>query len=157
MSWEAGPSALTLPGKHTRLTAAAEASGDGVCTESLPPEGSGDSLLGSGVAEPAQSWGRGLICAPLLASGLPVSCRDPRTPSERDLWVGGQGRPRDLLEELPGEGSPCGFSNLPYDVTTEQALTYPEVRTKLEASIEHLRRVTDQVLNSIISSLDLLP
>ena len=53
--------------------------------------------------------------------------------------------------------SPCGFSNLPYDVTTEQALTYPEVRTKLEASIEHLRRVTDQVLNSIISSLDLLP
>lgn len=110
MSWEAGPSALTLPGKHTRLTAAAEASGDGVCTESLPPEGSGDSLLGSGVAEPAQSWGRGLICAPLLASGLPVSCRDPRTPSERDLWVGGQGRPRDLLEELPGEGSPCGFS-----------------------------------------------
>lgn len=51
----------------------------------------------------------------------------------------------------------CGFSNLPYDVTTEQALTYPEVRARLEASIEHLRRVTDQVLSSIISSLDLLP
>lgn len=31
--------------------------------------------------------------------------------------------------------SPCGFSNLPYDVTTEQALTYPEVRAKLEASM----------------------
>uniref|UniRef100_A0A8B9WVR2 IQ motif containing GTPase activating protein 2 n=1 Tax=Bos mutus grunniens TaxID=30521 RepID=A0A8B9WVR2_BOSMU len=56
------------------------------------------------------------------------------------------------LETQTGEAS-----NLPYDVTTEQALTYPEVRTKLEASIEHLRRVTDQVLNSIISSLDLLP
>ena len=55
-------------------------------------------------------------------------------------------------------GSPrCGFSNLPYDVTTEQALTYPEVKSKLEASIENLRRVTDKVLNSIISSLDLLP
>lgn len=55
-------------------------------------------------------------------------------------------------------GSPrCGFSNLPYDVTTEQALTYPEVKNKLEASIENLRRVTDKVLSSIISSLDLLP
>ena len=41
MSWEAGPGALTLPGKHTRLTATVEASGGGVCTESLPPEGSG--------------------------------------------------------------------------------------------------------------------
>ncbi|KAI4540087.1 hypothetical protein MG293_009128 [Ovis ammon polii] len=56
------------------------------------------------------------------------------------------------LETQTGEAS-----NLPYDVTTEQALTYPEVRAKLEASIEHLRRVTDQVLTSIISSLDLLP
>uniref|UniRef100_A0A8D0X7U9 IQ motif containing GTPase activating protein 2 n=1 Tax=Sus scrofa TaxID=9823 RepID=A0A8D0X7U9_PIG len=49
------------------------------------------------------------------------------------------------------------INNLPYDVTTEQALTYPEVKNKLEASIENLRRVTDKVLNSIISSLDLLP
>ncbi|KAB0345717.1 hypothetical protein FD754_022643, partial [Muntiacus muntjak] len=56
------------------------------------------------------------------------------------------------LETQTGEAS-----NLPYDVTTEQALTYPEVRARLEASIEHLRRVTDQVLSSIISSLDLLP
>ncbi|KAB0399538.1 hypothetical protein E2I00_000171, partial [Balaenoptera physalus] len=56
------------------------------------------------------------------------------------------------LETQTGEAS-----NLPYDVTTEQALTYPEVKSKLEASIENLRRVTDKVLNSIISSLDLLP
>ncbi|KAF6356999.1 IQ motif containing GTPase activating protein 2 [Rhinolophus ferrumequinum] len=56
------------------------------------------------------------------------------------------------LETQTGEAS-----NLPYDVTTEQALTYPEVRNKLEASNENLRRVIDKVLNSIISSLDLLP
>ncbi|XP_052599487.1 ras GTPase-activating-like protein IQGAP2 isoform X2 [Peromyscus californicus insignis] len=56
------------------------------------------------------------------------------------------------LETQTGEAS-----KLPYDVTTEQALTYPEVRNKLEASIENLRKVTDKVLGSIISSLDLLP
>ncbi|XP_012658200.1 ras GTPase-activating-like protein IQGAP2 [Otolemur garnettii] len=56
------------------------------------------------------------------------------------------------LETQTGEAS-----KLPYDVTTEQALTYQEVKNKLEASIENLRRVTDKVLNSIISSLDLLP
>lgn len=51
----------------------------------------------------------------------------------------------------------CVCSNLPYDVTEEQALTYPEVKSKLDASNESLRSVTDKVLNSIISSLDLLP
>uniref|UniRef100_G1P7P6 IQ motif containing GTPase activating protein 2 n=1 Tax=Myotis lucifugus TaxID=59463 RepID=G1P7P6_MYOLU len=56
------------------------------------------------------------------------------------------------LETQTGEAS-----NLPYDVTAEQALTYPEVKSKLDASNESLRRVTDRVLNSIISSLDLLP
>uniref|UniRef100_A0A673UF07 IQ motif containing GTPase activating protein 2 n=1 Tax=Suricata suricatta TaxID=37032 RepID=A0A673UF07_SURSU len=56
------------------------------------------------------------------------------------------------LETQTGEAS-----KLPYDVTTEQALTYPEVKSKLEASIENLRRVTDKVLKSIISSRDLLP
>ncbi|EHH26594.1 Ras GTPase-activating-like protein IQGAP2, partial [Macaca mulatta] len=56
------------------------------------------------------------------------------------------------LETQTGEAS-----KLPYDVTTEQALTYPEVKNKLEASTENLRRVTNKVLNSIISSLDLLP
>ncbi|KAF6124890.1 IQ motif containing GTPase activating protein 2 [Phyllostomus discolor] len=56
------------------------------------------------------------------------------------------------LETQTGEAS-----NLPYDVTEEQALTYPEVKSKLDASNESLRSVTDKVLNSIISSLDLLP
>ncbi|XP_051038963.1 ras GTPase-activating-like protein IQGAP2 [Phodopus roborovskii] len=56
------------------------------------------------------------------------------------------------LETQTGEAS-----KLPYDVTTEQALAYPEVKNKLEASIENLRKVTDKVLGSIISSLDLLP
>ncbi|XP_058512393.1 ras GTPase-activating-like protein IQGAP2 isoform X3 [Ochotona princeps] len=56
------------------------------------------------------------------------------------------------LETQTGEAS-----KLPYDVTTEQALTHSEVQAKLEASIESLRRVTDHVLSSIISSLDLLP
>ncbi|XP_042546661.1 ras GTPase-activating-like protein IQGAP2 [Dipodomys spectabilis] len=56
------------------------------------------------------------------------------------------------LETQTGEAS-----KLPYDVTTEQALTYPEVKNKLDTSTENLRRVTDKVLNSIISSLDLLP
>uniref|UniRef100_A0A8C4KVQ3 IQ motif containing GTPase activating protein 2 n=1 Tax=Equus asinus asinus TaxID=83772 RepID=A0A8C4KVQ3_EQUAS len=53
------------------------------------------------------------------------------------------------LETQTGEAS-----KLPYDVTTEQALTYPEVQSKLEVSIENLRRVTDKVLSSIVSSLD---
>uniref|UniRef100_A0A8C4PG15 IQ motif containing GTPase activating protein 2 n=1 Tax=Equus asinus asinus TaxID=83772 RepID=A0A8C4PG15_EQUAS len=56
------------------------------------------------------------------------------------------------LETQTGEAS-----KLPYDVTTEQALTYPEVQSKLEVSIENLRRVTDKVLSSIVSSLELLP
>ncbi|CAO2592910.1 Ras GTPase-activating-like protein IQGAP2 [Lemmus lemmus] len=56
------------------------------------------------------------------------------------------------LETQTGEAS-----KLPYDVTTEQALTYPEVKNKLEASIENLRKVTDKVLSSITSSLNLLP
>lgn len=63
-----------------------------------------------------------------------------------------------MLVPMPHNiASPCVFSNLPYDVTAEQALTYPEVKSKLDASNESLRRVTDKVLNSIISSLDLLP
>lgn len=64
-----------------------------------------------------------------------------------------------MLDPKPHKiaSSCCVFSNLPYDVTPEQALTYPEVKSRLEASSESLRRVTDQVLNSIISSLDLLP
>ncbi|MGH0153198.1 UNVERIFIED_CONTAM: hypothetical protein FKN15_023967, partial [Acipenser sinensis] len=56
------------------------------------------------------------------------------------------------LEMSTGEAS-----KLPYDVTTEQALTHEEVRTKLETSTRSLRAATDKVLNSIISSLDHFP
>jgi len=48
-------------------------------------------------------------------------------------------------------------SKLPYDVTTEQALTHTEVISKLESSIQSLRAVTDKVLTSIFSSLNMMP
>ncbi|KAM4708795.1 ras GTPase-activating-like protein IQGAP2 isoform 2-T2 [Discoglossus pictus] len=56
------------------------------------------------------------------------------------------------LETATGEAS-----KLPYDVTTEQALSHTEVVNKLESSIQSLRAVTDKVLQSIFSSLDLIP
>ncbi|XP_072848768.2 ras GTPase-activating-like protein IQGAP2 isoform X1 [Pogona vitticeps] len=56
------------------------------------------------------------------------------------------------LEMQTGEAS-----KLPYDVTTEQALTHPEVVSRLESSIQSLRAVTDKVLASIFSSLNLMP
>ncbi|KAJ6669822.1 hypothetical protein lerEdw1_000371, partial [Lerista edwardsae] len=56
------------------------------------------------------------------------------------------------LEMQTGEAS-----KLPYDVTTEQALTHPEVVNRLELSIQSLRTVTDKVLASIFSSLNLMP
>ncbi|KAM9367418.1 ras GTPase-activating-like protein IQGAP2 isoform 2-T2 [Phaethornis superciliosus] len=56
------------------------------------------------------------------------------------------------LEMQTGEAS-----KLPYDVTTEQALTHTEVVSKLEASIQSLRAVTDKVLSSIFSSLNMMP
>ncbi|KAM4810421.1 ras GTPase-activating-like protein IQGAP2 [Rhinophrynus dorsalis] len=56
------------------------------------------------------------------------------------------------LETATGEAS-----KLPYDVTTEQALAHTEVINKLESSIQSLRAVTDKVLQSIFSSLDLIP
>ncbi|XP_060617620.2 ras GTPase-activating-like protein IQGAP2 isoform X1 [Anolis sagrei] len=56
------------------------------------------------------------------------------------------------LEMQTGEAS-----KLPYDVTTEQALTHPEVVNRLETSIQSLRAVTDKVLTSIFSSLNLMP
>nr|XP_033785202.1 ras GTPase-activating-like protein IQGAP2 isoform X2 [Geotrypetes seraphini] len=56
------------------------------------------------------------------------------------------------LEMATGEAS-----KLPYDVTTEQALTHSEVKGRLEASIQSLRAVTDKVLVSIFSSLDMVP
>ncbi|XP_075447395.1 ras GTPase-activating-like protein IQGAP2 isoform X4 [Ascaphus truei] len=56
------------------------------------------------------------------------------------------------LEMATGEAS-----KLPYDVTTEQALSHTEVINRLESSIQSLRAVTDKVLQSIFSSLDLIP
>ncbi|XP_074787524.1 ras GTPase-activating-like protein IQGAP2 isoform X4 [Athene noctua] len=56
------------------------------------------------------------------------------------------------LEMQTGEAS-----KLPYDVTTEQALTHTEVVSKLESSIQSLRAVTDKVLVSIFSSLNMMP
>ncbi|NWR39115.1 IQGA2 protein, partial [Tachuris rubrigastra] len=56
------------------------------------------------------------------------------------------------LEMQTGEAS-----KLPYDVTTEQALTHTEVVNKLESSIQCLRAVTDKVLASIFSSLNMMP
>uniref|UniRef100_A0A8C8BVS2 IQ motif containing GTPase activating protein 2 n=1 Tax=Otus sunia TaxID=257818 RepID=A0A8C8BVS2_9STRI len=56
------------------------------------------------------------------------------------------------LEMQTGEAS-----KLPYDVTTEQALTHTEVVSKLESSIQSLRAVTDKVLMSIFSSLNMMP
>uniref|UniRef100_A0A8B9C906 IQ motif containing GTPase activating protein 2 n=1 Tax=Anser brachyrhynchus TaxID=132585 RepID=A0A8B9C906_9AVES len=55
------------------------------------------------------------------------------------------------LEMQTGEAS-----KLPYDVTTEQALTHTEVVSKLESSIQSLRAVTDKVLTSIFSSLNMI-
>ncbi|XP_069736817.1 ras GTPase-activating-like protein IQGAP2 isoform X2 [Phaenicophaeus curvirostris] len=56
------------------------------------------------------------------------------------------------LEMQTGEAS-----KLPYDVTTEQALAHTEVVNKLESSIQSLRAVTDKVLASIFSSLNMMP
>ncbi|KAM4640469.1 ras GTPase-activating-like protein IQGAP2 isoform 3-T3 [Amazona ochrocephala] len=56
------------------------------------------------------------------------------------------------LEMQTGEAS-----KLPYDVTTEQALTHAEVVNKLESSIQSLRAVTDKVLTTIFSSLNMMP
>uniref|UniRef100_A0A4W3GVR8 IQ motif containing GTPase activating protein 2 n=1 Tax=Callorhinchus milii TaxID=7868 RepID=A0A4W3GVR8_CALMI len=48
-------------------------------------------------------------------------------------------------------------SKLPYDVTTEQALSHAEVNTRLESSVRSLRAATDKVLASIFTSLDNIP
>ncbi|XP_072113979.1 ras GTPase-activating-like protein IQGAP2 isoform X1 [Mobula birostris] len=48
-------------------------------------------------------------------------------------------------------------SKLPYDVTSEQAMSHEEVKTKLESSMQSLQTVTDKVLTSICTSLDAIP
>ncbi|KAJ8340322.1 hypothetical protein SKAU_G00349550 [Synaphobranchus kaupii] len=56
------------------------------------------------------------------------------------------------METQTGEAS-----KLPYDVTPEQAMSHEEVRTRLEASIKHMRSVTDKFMSAIIVSVDKIP
>ncbi|NXG05524.1 IQGA1 protein, partial [Sakesphorus luctuosus] len=56
------------------------------------------------------------------------------------------------MESQTGEAS-----KLPYDVTSEQALSHEEVRTRLDASIRNMRTVTDKFLSAIVSSVDKIP
>ncbi|XP_076443787.1 ras GTPase-activating-like protein IQGAP1 isoform X2 [Babylonia areolata] len=48
-------------------------------------------------------------------------------------------------------------SELPYDVSTEQALKHPEVLEQIEESIKQLQGLTDQFLLKILTSLDKIP
>ncbi|XP_028565601.2 ras GTPase-activating-like protein IQGAP3 isoform X1 [Podarcis muralis] len=48
-------------------------------------------------------------------------------------------------------------SNLPYDVSPEQALGHPEVQRRLDISIRNLLAVTDKFLSAITSSVDQIP
>ncbi|KAL8562627.1 hypothetical protein ACOMHN_011199 [Nucella lapillus] len=48
-------------------------------------------------------------------------------------------------------------SELPYDVSTEQALKHPEVQQQIEESIKQLQGLTDQFLHKILTSLDSIP
>uniref|UniRef100_UPI00398E9324 ras GTPase-activating-like protein IQGAP3 n=1 Tax=Pristiophorus japonicus TaxID=55135 RepID=UPI00398E9324 len=48
-------------------------------------------------------------------------------------------------------------SNLPYEVTPDQALTHREVQRRLDISIRNLRAATDKFLNAIVSSVDKIP
>ncbi|XP_036399128.1 ras GTPase-activating-like protein IQGAP1 [Megalops cyprinoides] len=56
------------------------------------------------------------------------------------------------MESQTGEAS-----KLPYDVTPEQAMSHEEVRNRLEASITHMRSVTDKFMSAIIVSVDKIP
>lgn len=48
-------------------------------------------------------------------------------------------------------------SELPYDVSTEQALKHPEVQEQINESIKELQELTDQFLTKILTSLDSIP
>ncbi|KAJ6652764.1 hypothetical protein lerEdw1_010912 [Lerista edwardsae] len=48
-------------------------------------------------------------------------------------------------------------SNLPYDVSPEQALSHPEVQRRLDISLRHLLTVADKFLSAITSSVDQIP
>ncbi|CAF4793193.1 unnamed protein product [Pieris macdunnoughi] len=49
------------------------------------------------------------------------------------------------------------ISKLPYTVTQEEALTYPEVKTRLETALAQLKSVVIMFLDKITTSTDLLP
>lgn len=117
MSWEAGPGALTLPGKRTRLTATAEASGGGVCTGSQPSEGSG---AGKDLETPrwGLAWlglhraGAGGCCVPRCWPPGFLSHAGIQGPQAKEIsgWVGGWAR----KATGPAGGAarvrkPCGF------------------------------------------------
>ena len=51
----------------------------------------------------------------------------------------------------------CYYSELPYDVTLEQALKHEEVQQLIQQSIERLQEVSDFFLTTIAQSLDKIP
>ena len=48
-------------------------------------------------------------------------------------------------------------SELPYDVTIEQALKHEEVQQQLQQSTDKLQELTDKFLTAILQSLDKIP
>lgn len=48
-------------------------------------------------------------------------------------------------------------SKLPYEVSPEQALSYPEVQRRLDISIRNLLMMTDKFVSAITSSVDKIP
>nr|XP_039271363.1 ras GTPase-activating-like protein IQGAP1 isoform X2 [Styela clava] len=48
-------------------------------------------------------------------------------------------------------------SDLPYEVTTEQALQHDEIKKRVEDSIEQLRLVTEKFLGAILGSVEKIP
>lgn len=51
----------------------------------------------------------------------------------------------------------CSFSKLPYTVSQEEALKYPEVRQRLETALSHLKTIVTMFLDKITNSTELLP
>ena len=51
----------------------------------------------------------------------------------------------------------CAFSQLPYDVTAEQALQHDAVRDRIKHSMQCLQDTTDYFLSAILQSVDKIP
>jgi hypothetical protein len=49
------------------------------------------------------------------------------------------------------------FRSLPYSVTQDEALKYPEVRTRLETALNQLKNIVTIFLERITKSTELLP